>query len=65
MLAGSLKIVGDVKIAGAAVKLILASGGETFWFIVLSFAPSAAAGWHFDGIRLIYGSKSERQNVVV
>ena len=33
--------------------------------IVLSYAPSAAAGWHFDGIRVIYGSKAERRSVVV
>ena len=31
--------------------------------IVLSFAPSAAAGWHFDSVKATYGSKAERRSV--
>ena len=33
--------------------------------IVRSCAPSAAAGQHFDGMRIKYGSKSQQLSVVV
>ena len=29
---------------------------------MLSFAPSAAAGWHFDSVKAKYGNKAERRS---
>ena len=54
-LSDRLKISGSFREAQGSIKGI----------IVLSYAPSAAAGWHLDSIRVIYGSKLERRSVVV
>ena len=40
---------------------------EYLWIflILLSFAPSAAAGWHGEGLRIPHGSNRARHNVFV